>query len=78
MKLGDMAHCKTECRARMTFTRQGPDPRVIVLCLGTWNRIAASLDSEMQNSFGNCLTEMEHRTGHAEFYLHLGRHVLHD
>lgn len=41
------------------------------------NGIAASLHSEMQNSFGNCLTEMENKVGHAEFYLCLGRHSLH-
>lgn len=62
----------------MASTTQGPDPGAVVFCPGMLNEIAASLHSEMQNRFGNCLTEMENRAGHAAFYLCLGREVLRD
>lgn len=67
MKLGDMVHCKMECRARMTPTRQGPDPRVIVFCPGMLNRIAASLDSEKQNSFETVLQKWNTGLGMLSF-----------
>lgn len=80
MELGDMASLQdgawAKTQAGAHHTRSSPRNCSVFPRMLDWT--AASLYREVQKSFGNLFTAMWNRNVHAEFYLCLGRHVLHD